>query len=653
MPFLAARRALAVYLCFSLGMSAALAAQKSENILPNTTKGFLSVGSIDELKTAWNKTQLGQLMNDPVMKPFADDIGQQLQRKWSQTHRKLGITWEDLQGVPTGEVCTARIQPGKDQVASAIVADITGHQQEAEELLAKIHKNLMADGAKRTQPQAYGVKLTVYDVPKRGDYPARLAAFFLKDDLLVATDNLKVIEGIAGRLGGQAKDSLATVKAFSESMRHVAEAAGDRAPHARFFIEPFGYTEAMRVANGGRKKKGQDLLKILKNQGFTCVQGLGGYANFMADRYEILHRTFIYAPAVKAGPEKYELAARMLKFPNGQEFEPFAWIPREVATYASLNIDMQNAFEASKSLINEVVGDEVFEDVLQSIEEDPNGPQINIRRDLIAYMGERAVVISDYQLPITPKSERILVALEINDPKVVATTIAKSMKTDPDARRREYNGYEIWEIVDEETEMPMVTIEHSPAFAANAGEEEEELEEEEEEEKKKLPNSAITVAHGRLIVATHLDFLVKVLDAVPAREALSNSADFGIVQAELNKLVPSAHSVQTFSRTDEEYRAVYELIRQGRMPEAETMLGKLLNHMLGDGKEGSVRKQEIDGGKLPDFETVRRYFGPAGISVVSVDDGWEVTGFTTSKDLQQPAEVGSLEAVGAEAPITR
>jgi hypothetical protein len=89
------------------------------------------------------------------------------------------------------------------------------------------------------------------------------------------------------------------------------------------------------------------------------------------------------------------------------------------------------------------------------------------------------------------------------------------------------------------------------------------------------------------------------------------------------------------------------------MPEAETMLGKLLNHMLGDGKEGSVRKQEIDGGKLPDFETVRRYFGPAGISVVSVEDGWDITGFTTSKDLEKPAEVGSREAVGADAGTTR
>lgn len=640
MPFLAKCRSFAIAACCLLSTAALFAAQKSDTILPNTTKGYLSIGDIDELKTAWNKTQLGQLMNDPVMKPFADDLGQQLQRKWTQTHRKLGIVWEDMEGVPSGEIGTAVIQPAADESAFAIVVDITGHEQQATQLLDKINKNMLADGAKRSDQQAYGADLIVYNIPKRGDLPARQAAFFKKDNILAAADSLKVLEGMASRMGRTATDSLATVKAYDETMKRVSAAAGELTPHARFFVEPFGYTEALRVANadGQPKRKGQDMLKILKNQGFTCIQGIGGYVNFLADRYEMLHRTFIYAPPVVSGPEKYELAARMLRFPNGDNFEPAAWIPRAVATYANISLDMKNAFESSKTLVNEIIGDEVFEDVLSSIEDDPNGPQISIREDLIAHFGQRAIMISDYELPITPKSERLLVAIEVNDPKSVATAIAKTMKSDPSARRREYNGFEIWEIVNEETEMPMVTIENSPAFAANANDEEEE---EEEEEPKSLPNMVMTVAHGRMIVATHLDFLVKVLNPISERETLAGSVDYGIIRSELKRLVPGEHCCQTFSRTDEEYRAIYELMRQGKMGEAETMFGKVLNRILGDGKEGSVRQQEIDGSKLPDFETVRRYFGPGGVSVVSVEDGWSITGFTMSKDIERPAELGT------------
>ncbi len=216
--------------------------------------------------------------------------------------------------------------------------------------------------------------------------------------------------------------------------------------------------------------------------------------------------------------EKYELAARMLDFPNGGKFDPPAWIPREIATYASFNLQIKAAFEASKTLINEYVGDEVFEDVLDGILNDPNGPHIDIRKDLIALLGTRVNVISDYKLPITPKSERILVAIETNDPKSSwRRPSPRSMKADPQARRREINGHVIWEVVEEEDQMPMVTIENQPAFGPVVKPEEKD---DEEKDRKLLPNSAITVANGHLLWATHVDFLVKVLSApVGRREA--------------------------------------------------------------------------------------------------------------------------------------
>ena len=71
--------------------------------------------------------------------------------------------------------------------------------------------------------------------------------------------------------------------------------------------------------------------------------------------------------------------------------------------------------------------------------------------------------------------------------------------------------------------------------------------------------------------------------------------------------------MRSFSRTDEEYRPTYELIRQGKMPESESLLGKLLNRLLGPEDEDVLREQQIDGSQLPDFEAVRRYLGPAGL----------------------------------------
>ena len=60
---------------------------------------------------------------------------------------------------------------------------------------------------------------------------------------------------------------------------------------------------------------------------------------------------------------------------------------------------MQKAFESVRTLVDEIADDEVFEDVLKSIETDPNGPQIDIRNDLVAHLADRVTVVSDYRTP--------------------------------------------------------------------------------------------------------------------------------------------------------------------------------------------------------------------------------------------------------------
>ncbi len=65
------------------------------------------------------------------MKPFEDDFRDQLKRKWGKTHQKLGLTWDDLEGVPAGEVSIAVIEPSKGDHALALLIDVTGHEQQA------------------------------------------------------------------------------------------------------------------------------------------------------------------------------------------------------------------------------------------------------------------------------------------------------------------------------------------------------------------------------------------------------------------------------------------------------------------------------------------------------------------------------------------
>ena len=143
--------------------------------------------------------------------------------------------------------------------------------------------------------------------------------------------------------------------------------------------------------------------------------------------------------------------------PNQTDFAPQPWVPRDIATYTTLYFDIANAFEHFGSLFDELFGQGetgVWEEVKQSLKEDPNGPQIDLREDLIKHLGRRVSMLTDYQLPITTTSERLLFAIEATNPKAVAAAIEKLMKNDPTAKRRDVNGQVIWEIVEDESPTP-------------------------------------------------------------------------------------------------------------------------------------------------------------------------------------------------------
>jgi hypothetical protein len=149
-----------------------------------------------------------------------------------------------------------------------------------------------------------------------------------------------------------------------------------------------------------------------------------------------------------------------------------------------------------------------------------------------------------------------------------------------------------------------------------------------------LPNSAVCVANGYLLVASDFDYLRQLLLADAQSERLVHSGDYQQTWEAIRQLTQSEMGAWWFSRTEESVRPTYELLRQGRMPESKTMLGRVLNELLTtevEEEEGQLRKQKVDASKLPDFETVRRYFGPSGRVIHSDPDGWFVTGATLNK----------------------
>ncbi|MCA9136539.1 MAG: hypothetical protein KDB00_07265 [Planctomycetales bacterium] len=628
---------------------ASMAAAPSDTLMSSATRGYVSIADLAAFSANWQQTQIGQLFSDKAMQPFVQDVKRQLQRKLSGVHDKLGIELSDLKEVASGEVAIGMVERPDSRAAVALTVDVAGREPRARELLAEVDRELLARKAKKSRQQSGGVELTVYDVPPQSaNDVARQAVFCLHQDMLLGSDSRAELEEMLSRMGGAAGDRLADVTPYQATMERCRREARGLQPEVRWYVDPLGYARAVRSLNRGERRLGKDYLQILTDQGFDALQGVGGYVNLaVGGAFELLHRTAVYAPPVAGASDKYRLGMRILEFPNSADLAPQSWIPRKLATYRTLNFDVDNGFAHFNTLFNAVAGyPDAFEGVLEGLERDPFGPQVRVKPEFIDHLGDRVTMLTDYDVPITTKSERFLFMIEVKNEAAVIAAIDKFMGVDPHAHRREVAGKQVWEIIQPEDEFSELEIgfgDLDPLAPAPSGR----PAASERADFEVVQNSAVCVHDGHLLVASHVDFLEKVLTAPLTDDALPTAGDYREVQLALSQLMSGPVAASFFVRTDEAYRPTYELLRQGKMPESETLLGRFLNRVLTppeDEDEGIPRKQKIDARELPSFEMVRRYFSPGGALVRSEADGWFIVGATLTKQAPQARAPSAGEA---------
>ncbi len=628
-------RGIVSFLLALTGLIPAVAAGQTiaHKVFPKETKGFLCISSAETLAEQWEKTQIGQLMQDPVMEPFWQDLREQLQQRWTG---QFGLTIEDFQKISGGEVGAGLIAIAGQKPGVAVTVDITGHLPATEEFLGKLEKDFLAQNARKNTINLSGAVATSFTFAATETFPEeRRVIYFITSDILVVTDQVYLAELLLQRIGGTRTSPLSENAAYQSVMdRCQADSSTDQTPLIRWFLEPLPYLKAVRAMRPAPVDAKQDALAkldILAEQGFDGIEGIGGHVEMATEKnFEFLHRTYLYAPAPR------EKSLQMLRFLNEEDYEVPAWVPRDLARYSSFHVDPIAVFDHFGPLFDAMVGESgVWKDIVAGLETDPYGPQIDLREELITQLGDRVITFSHYDRPITPQSENLLVAAEIKPGTAATVTQAleKMLGNDPGVIRREYRGHLIWQN-SPETATAAPGNESPLDFPTDS-----QLGEGEEQPDPLFPTGAATIAGGYVLLANKIDYLSEIIDAMEATEtsnaSLQESIDYHIIESVTDPFGGEGpHFLETFARSDESLRPVYELFRQGKMPQAKTLFGRFLNSIFaqeGELSEAAGREPEINATKMPEFEVVRRHFGPAGMIGIAEDDGWFFKGVMVPK----------------------
>ena len=608
-----------------LAGSSARAARPTDELLPADTKGYLSSTDVQAMVEQWNETNLGRMADDPKMQPFVEDLREQLRNERTEDRIDWAPTWDEVQAVARGEAALAVSHVKGQRPATIILIDVTNNGRAAADLLGKIFQRL-ARGARATwrQDQVQGAQLTTFNLPTSTKDPQRApqVAYFIKENMLGAVDNAAVAREIMGRFSGEPRGALVSLAPYRKIMdRCQADAQATEAgpAQARWYFNPLEYAQARRVVEPEfLVSDGRDMIDVMENSGFGGFRGVGGLVHLVAGPYDVLHRIAVYAPP------PYEQSMKMFETPNAGPFPPMDWLPASLATYTSGSWNLKTAIDNFAPFYDQTIGGGdvgAWESTLVSIRDDEEGPKVDMQKRVFDHLGGRATYVTDVVEPITPTSERSMMIGALTDAAAVQKALDDYYANDQLAEKRKIGDHRYWAIKPEEfEEEPRRGRGRAGAGAAQGPQ-----------------LSGLAVFKDHLLIASHVGLLEDVLKA-QGKNPLSEDPKYREVarhiEAELEKRSWSKYCIQQFVRSDVYFMPTYELTRMGQLPAAETMLGQLLDTVLDPGAGGQPRKQQVDGKKLPPYESVRHYLTPAGGLGVREEgefEGWFLLDFILSK----------------------
>lgn len=604
-------------------------------LLPDTAAGLVRIPNLPKFCEAFEETHLGTLRKDELLKPFVDAQRARLDNFFDSVNNNVGIKPEDLYEMASGEVVFAWLPFPGDQrrpYSLVVVTDIRGRQQKADETLVQIDQELKQGGWTRSDVTHQGELVRLYGTkPKPGQLKIEQIAITANATRVIAADRDTVVTDILDAVSGTPKGNpISDAADFRKLLAAAGQAIAKPVKQqggtlaVEWFARPFAMGRIARQALEIDRGNDIDIIKLLENQGFDAIQAAGGVVAINGERFDVIHKGMVLAE------RPFQKAARMLQFEQLPRQPIPAWIPEHTASFNRIQIDIENAFWSSGTLVDEALGDPVFNDMIAGIRDDQDGPQIDLEKDVLPNLDDEIILLTDNVLPADVNSERMLVAIRVKDEAKIKDAIRKAMEVEPDASKMETDlqNVDVWRV--QRGEGQVEDFDDELFGDLDLGFDEEET----EEQPPLLDRWAIALIPAGpqsntpfLMFSSHPELLIAAAEriqsgadggfgSVPAVDDVTRALqDLGINQPVFDRVV----------RTDLSLRVKYELLREGKLRESDSVLANLLQRI--DEQQPETELDRLNAEKLPPYQQIEKYLPAGGSYLEETPEGWELTSF--------------------------
>ena len=143
-------------------------------------------------------------------------------------------------------------------------------------------------------------------------------------------------------------------------------------------------------------------------------------------------------------------AARLLEMPVGPQQDPLPLMTAGMDTVGAWRWEFASAMEAFGNVFDEWTepgpyGEGLFADLLDGLRDDPEGPRVDLRRELFARLGPRICAFGAAG-DVDPGGRRQLLWAECGDVEPVRQSLTRFFKNDKEVKAETIAGHSCWSI---------------------------------------------------------------------------------------------------------------------------------------------------------------------------------------------------------------
>jgi hypothetical protein len=576
-------------------------------LVPPDTVLLEDIGNFSQLRTQFEKTGYYKLYKDPAMTAFVEDFKTKLREKVKQMDNELVRTIFDTEILPQGRVAFALVlnEQTKDANEPPILFITQWGQSidKIKEAVDKMVQKAIENGARRKNEDYRGVSVTTIIQNSSSSI-----SYCFMDDCLAGAMNLDILKFVIAHIKGASSPALAGNADYTSAMKAVG-------PYhdIDFYVNIKRIVETIIAEDTAGKTKTTIASLGLDNVTSMGLSiGLGRETNS-----SVCGKAFLKIDGAKRG------ICRMLDAESAAIGAP-QFIPASAYSVAFLNLNIKKTYDELYNIL--YTFSPPFAALMQTplVPPSPQGePGVQLKGDVIDHLGSQIIIAqSASKQPSdvgTQSPAETLVAVAVTNRSALEKSLSllhsKVIAPDKPDAKRELLGHTIYLM-----DMPALL----PAFVPGGKRPMQAPDEPISEAAPSVPKTAFTITDTYLVFGSEsaVERAIRTLSS-PQPGSLSSATWFGKAKSAIPSAVGLAALQDDVASTEIFWKMLKEMGKNEDKSSSATIgatVGStsLFPQMMFSGPGFDL----FNFGLLPQFDTVRKYFGLSVSYGISRQDGF-------------------------------